>query len=86
MQSRLSRTFSNLIPLNSKGKVTYLVYLSFITEKGSASIHCHHADLAQIVGNLSATGICESEFAVAVMVPFSDRRERYAFASRREGK
>lgn len=32
--------------------------------------------------HLSATGICESEFAVAVMVPFSDRRGRYAFASR----
>lgn len=33
--------------------------------------------------HLSATGICESEFAIAaVIVPFSDRRGRYAFASR----
>lgn len=78
-QPRLPRTFCGA--LNSKrGK---LAYLSFISEKGPASLD---PPPWRLRANLSATGICESEFAAAAMVPFSDRRGRYAFASRREGK
>lgn len=67
---------------------SYLNNFLFITEKSLRVIRSSPPScwLSANRRHLFAIGICESEFAVAVMVPFSDRRRRYAFASRREGK
>jgi len=67
--------------LNSKGKVTYL----FIVHHWGRFRVTRPAGICRLRANrrhLSATRICESEFAGTVMVPFSDRWGRYAFASR----